>query len=104
GIVMANALHFVPYDRQPLVLARLVAQLVPAGRFIVVEYDADEGNPWVHYPISLRRWESLSAQAGLANSHEFGRRPSRFLGSIYSAVAVRFSRNVSEGGGSRSAP
>src|SRR5262249_17167987 len=89
GIVMANAAHFCPCAPQPLVLARLVAHLVPAGRFIVVEYAADEGNPWVPYPISLRRWDLLSVEAGLADGHEIGRRPSRFLGSIYSAVAVR---------------
>jgi ubiquinone/menaquinone biosynthesis C-methylase UbiE len=89
GIVMANSLHYVRSDRQASVLAGLTASLAPGGRFILVEYDADQGNRWVPYPISLRRWPTLAAGAGLTNVAEIGRRPSRFLGSIYSAVARR---------------
>jgi SAM-dependent methyltransferase len=89
GIVMANALHYVPYDRQAPLLARLVARLVAGGRFIVAEYDADHGNTWVPYPISWRRWQPLAVAAGLVGVREIGRRPSRFLGSIDSAVGSR---------------
>jgi len=87
GIVMANSLHFV--RDQAAVLARLVQLLVPGGRFILVEYDADTGNQWVPYPIPLAGWRRLTEAAGLMDVREIGRRPSRFLSSIYSALAVR---------------
>jgi ubiquinone/menaquinone biosynthesis C-methylase UbiE len=86
GIVMANSLHF---ERdQAAVLAALVPLLVPGGRFLLVEYDADAGNTFVPFPISLRRWRTLATAAGLTEVREIGRRPSRFLGSIYAAAAV----------------
>ncbi len=84
GFVMANSLHFVP--DQAAALARLVGMLRPGGRVVVVEYDADRGNAWVPYPIAFLRWQTLAAGAGLVDVREIGRRPSRFLGSIYSAV------------------
>jgi ubiquinone/menaquinone biosynthesis C-methylase UbiE len=84
GFVMANSLHF---ERdQAAVLGALVPLLVPGGRVIVVEYDADHGNRWVPYPISLRRWRALAGEAGLVDVREIGRHPSHFLGSIYAAV------------------
>lgn len=87
GVVMANSLHFV---RDPVqVLTRIVALLRPGGRFVLVEYDADHGNHWVPHPISSERWPIVAAEAGLRDVREIGRRGSRFLNAIYSAVAVR---------------
>jgi SAM-dependent methyltransferase len=85
GIVMANSLHFVN-DKLPL-LRRLRAALVPGGRFVLVEYDADRGNVWVPHPISLSRWREVSAQAGFRDTRELHAVPSRFLGRIYSALS-----------------
>jgi SAM-dependent methyltransferase len=87
GIVMANSLHFV--RDQEVVLRGLVGHLRPGGRFILVEYDADLGNPWVPHPISLVRWQGLAPAAGLVGVRLLHRVPSRFLGSIYSAGALR---------------
>jgi ubiquinone/menaquinone biosynthesis C-methylase UbiE len=106
GIVMANSLHF---ERNPgAILSRLATVLVPGGQLIIVEYDADLGNRWVPYPISSNRWRTLAADAGLVNAREIGRRPSRFLGSIYSAAADRSlslsDRPGSERTGSRTGP
>ena len=89
GLVTANSLHFVPRDRQVAVIRGLAAHLRPGGRFVVVEYDADRGNPWVPHPFSRRSWERLAATAGLAEPEHLGRVPSRFLGAIYSAAARR---------------
>ena len=56
GIVMANSLHF---SRDKLPVLRLVrAHLRPGGRLILVEYDADRGNPWVPHPLSFRAWRA----------------------------------------------
>ena len=85
GVVMANSLHFVRDKLPVLVLVR--GYLRPAGRLVLVEYDAEHGNPWVPYPISAGRWPSLAAAAGFEDIRELTRVPSRFLGAIYSAMA-----------------
>jgi SAM-dependent methyltransferase len=85
GIVMANSLHYVR-DRQP-VLQWVRAMLRPGGRLIIVEYGADRGNPWVPYPFTYPRWETMAAQAGFKNTRLLKTVPSRWLGSMYSAVS-----------------
>jgi SAM-dependent methyltransferase len=89
GLVAANSLHFVARDRQLQVVRLLASSLRPGGAFIVVEYDADHGNPWVPHPFSAASWERLAADAGLVGTNPIGRVPSRFLGAIYSAVSRR---------------
>ena len=59
GILAANSLHFVPRDRQVGTVRRLASLVRPSGRFLVVEYDADRGNPWVPHPFSYPAWERL---------------------------------------------
>jgi SAM-dependent methyltransferase len=89
GVVAANSLHFVPRDRQVAVVRRLASYLRPGGAFVVVEYDADRGNPWVPHPFSAATWERLATEAGLVGTTTIGRVPSRFLGAIYSALSRR---------------
>jgi SAM-dependent methyltransferase len=88
GIVIANALHFVPPDRQVATVRALAGLLVPGGRFVLVEYDADRGNRWVPHPFSAARWAGMAARAGLREPRAVGRVPSRFLGAIYASVAM----------------
>ncbi len=85
GILAANSLHFVE-DLAP-VLDALRGLLTTEGRLVVVEYDVERGNPWVPHPISLARWTALGAKAGFTTPQLIHRVPSRFLGSIYGAVA-----------------
>ena len=87
GVLAANSLHFVSDPVE--VLGRAAAVLRPGGRLIVVEYDADRGNPWVPHPFSARRFMTIAAAAGYAGAREIGRVPSRFLGAIYAAAAER---------------
>jgi SAM-dependent methyltransferase len=84
GVVMANSLHFLG-DKQP-VLASVKAMLRPGGRLIVVEYGSDRGNPWVPHPFTYARWEQMAADAGFEQTRQLGAVPSRYLGSMYSAV------------------
>ncbi len=84
GIVMANSLHFVR-DKRP-VLAQVKSMLRPGGSLIVVEYGSDRGNPWVPHPFSYERWEQMAAAAGFERTRLLGTVPSRYLGSMYSAV------------------
>lgn len=91
GLVAANSLHYVPRDRQVAVIRALVSHLRPGGHFVVVEYDADRGNPWVPHPFSYASWERLAAAAGLVDTRQIGRVPSRFLDAIYAAESRRAS-------------
>jgi SAM-dependent methyltransferase len=87
GIVMANSLHFEP---DQLAVLRLVwGYLRPGGRLVLVEYDTDHGNPWVPYPLSFGSWKTLAAEAGFRDTRRLASIPSRFLGSIYSALSTR---------------
>jgi SAM-dependent methyltransferase len=86
GLLMANSLHFVK-DKAPLV-ETLRGYFKPGGRFVLVEYNADRGNPWVPHPLSYPTWEALARRTGLASTRLIGRHPSRFLGEIYSAESV----------------
>jgi len=87
GIVAANSLHYVPSERQSDIVRDLTAYLGPGARFVIVEYDAERGNPWVPHPISYRAWQWIAMAAGLEDTRLVGRVPSRFLGAIYSAVS-----------------
>jgi ubiquinone/menaquinone biosynthesis C-methylase UbiE len=89
GLVAANSLHYVPRERQVMVIQGLARRLRPGGRFVVVEYDVDRGNPWVPHPFSFAAWERLAAAAGLIETRLMGRVPSRFLDAIYAAESRR---------------
>lgn len=85
GILMANSLHYV-HDKET-VLRALRGLLKPGGRFVLVEYNTDEGNYAVPHPISFERWQELAQLCGLENTQLMITRPSRFLGAFYSAVS-----------------
>ena len=87
GIVMANSLHF---ERDKVAVLRLVrGYLRPTGRLVLVEYDTDRGNQWVPFPLSFRTWVAVATDAGFRETRRLASVPSRFLGSIYSAVSFR---------------
>lgn len=90
GILVANALHFVR-DREAT-LRTIRWALVPGGRLVVVEYDADRGNPWVPYPFSFETWRREAPLAGFEEPRLIHRVPSRFLGAIYGAVTTPLER------------
>lgn len=85
GIVMANSLHF--QRDKSTVLRRLHSYLEPGGRLVLVEYNADRGNPWVPFPISYSTWEKLASAHGFRSTRLLATVPSRFLREIYSAVS-----------------
>ncbi len=87
GIVMANSIHFV--RDKASVLAGVRAALREGGRLVLVEYDADHGNHWVPFPMTFETWRRTAEGAGFRETRRLASIPSRFLGSIYSAVSVR---------------
>jgi SAM-dependent methyltransferase len=97
GLVAANSLHYVPRADQVSVIRGLAGHLVPGGRFVVVEYDVDRGNPWVPHPFSFAAWQRLAAAAGLLETRLIGRVPSRFLDAIYAAESRRPPIGVADG-------
>jgi ubiquinone/menaquinone biosynthesis C-methylase UbiE len=87
GAVMANSLHYQRH--KPPVLELVRSYLRPGGRLILVEYNADRGNPWVPHPLSYATWADLAARNGFASTRLLATVPSRFLGEMYSAVSLR---------------
>jgi ubiquinone/menaquinone biosynthesis C-methylase UbiE len=86
GIVMANSLHFVRDKTNVLEAVRKM--LRAGGTLIVVEYGSDRGNPWVPHPFSYESWEKMAARAGFVKTRLLRTIPSRFLGSMYSALSL----------------
>lgn len=93
GLLFANSLHFVA--DVDVVLARLVhllrapARGAPGGRVVFVEYDRQDANPWVPYPISRDRLPTLAIDAGLSVPVVTATRRSRYQGLMYAAAADR---------------
>jgi len=87
GIVTANALHF--HARKDPIVQMLSGYLKPGGHFILVEYNVDQGNTWVPYPLSYNSWETLSRRNGFAKTRFLHSVPSRFLREIYSALSEK---------------
>lgn len=89
GVLMANALHYVPRRRQLALLVALAAVLAPAGRIVVMEYDLEQGNRWVPHPVSARRFAGLANEAGLADAEVVAYARSRYWGLVYCGLAFR---------------
>ncbi len=85
GVVMANSLHFLRDKGSTLQLIR--GYLRPGGKLVLVEYNADRGNPWVPHPLSYPTWEALATRQGFTGTRLLATLPSRFLGEIYSALS-----------------
>lgn len=87
GVVMANALHFERH--KDTVLQHLFNYLQPHGRFILVEYNVDQGNLWVPHPLSFTTWQQLARKHGFVQTRLLATRPSSFLREIYAAVSLK---------------
>lgn len=88
GLLLANALHFVP--DAAATLARLTSShLAPGGRVVVIEYDGRPPSRWVPYPIDADRLPVLAASAGLGEPTIVATRPSAFGGRMYVGVMER---------------
>ncbi len=64
GVLMANALHFVPARDHGYTLKQIAGYLRPGGRLVLVEYDFDRARSYVPHPISSRQFPDLLRAAG----------------------------------------
>jgi len=87
GILLTNALHY--HKNKLSVLNSTLNYLIPGGRFILVEYNTDRGNPWAPYPLASSTWERLAGKSGFMGTHLIGRVSSSFLGEFYSALSFK---------------
>ena len=86
GILAANSLHFVDRKQQPATLRLWNTLLKPDGRIVLVEYDSNNPNQWVPYPISFDRLGRLTRDAGLPSPRLLGSHPSSWHGQMYAAT------------------
>ena len=91
GIIAANSLHFVARERQAETLSAWRSCLRPGGRLVLVEYDSDDGNRWVPYPVSFDRLGVLAAEAGFGAPVRLADRRTRIMGRMYAALAFPLS-------------
>ena len=77
GVVVANALHYVPYPHQPMVVEQIASTLVDGAPLVIIEYDRENANKWVPYPISIATLSQLADDAGLTTPVILGKRPSQ---------------------------
>ena len=86
GVLMANSLHYV--ENQAAFIRACESQMKPRRRFLIVEYDTNEANRWVPYPISRTRLTTLFEQAGYSSVRVLRSRPSLYRRAPLYAVAI----------------
>ena len=50
GVIIANSLHYI--EDQLSLIIKIKTWLKKGGKIILIEYDTDESNAWVPYPIT----------------------------------------------------
>ena len=85
GILMANALHFVP--NQKTFIKKLEGYVADKYSLVMVEYDTDTPNQWVPYPLSFEALQKLFRQSGYTTFEKIHEQPSLYgRANIYSVI------------------
>lgn len=92
GILMANSLHYVQY--QDSFIEKIKPFLKPNGCILIVEYNTDRSNPWIPYPVSFNRLNTLFTKTGFSSIEKIKEIPSRYNRSnLYSAIIRQLQPN-----------
>jgi ubiquinone/menaquinone biosynthesis C-methylase UbiE len=92
GILMANSFHYVS-DQEKLI-HNLLQCLKPDGKFIIIEYDTQNSNPWVPFPISFKKLKELFAVFGLNKIEKLGERKSIYRGDMMYSAVIKNQKDV----------
>jgi ubiquinone/menaquinone biosynthesis C-methylase UbiE len=87
GILMANVLHFVK-DKEALI-RKLELLFKSQPRFLVVEYDRHQPNPWGPYPAPYDQLTQMFLGLGYGEVRRLGERNSAYGGKMYGAFMAR---------------
>lgn len=88
GILMANSFHFVSHKIEFINKLRMYFEWHES--FLIVEYDTDESNPWVPYPMSFNSMRKFFLSLGFDVVEKIRELPSRYnKANIYSASIRR---------------
>src|SRR5215471_8125111 len=74
GVLMANSLHYV--ENQAAFIRECEARMKPRRRFLIVEYDTNQANRWMPYPVSQPTLTALFERAGYSSMTVLGSRAS----------------------------
>jgi ubiquinone/menaquinone biosynthesis C-methylase UbiE len=86
GIIMANSLHYV--KEQVVFLTKIRDYLKPDGKLVLVEYNTDEGNQWVPYPVSFTKFQQIAEQGGFIDTELLEKIPSTYSNEMYCAQTI----------------
>jgi hypothetical protein len=85
GVLLANSLHYIP---EPVGFVRHAAASMGHPRFVVVEYDTDNSNRWIPYPLSRKSLTRVFNEVGLTSPRLLGTRRSALRRGLLYAVAI----------------
>lgn len=76
GVLMANSLHYVLEKEE--FLEQLKMMLSEKAKLIIVEYETEQSNSWIPYPIPLKTLREIAGNLGFSGIRKIGERPSRY--------------------------